>query len=121
MYLGRIAEVAPADDLYQHPLHPYTIALLSAIPIPDPVVEERRERILLAGDLPSAADPPPGCRFHTRCPFRQPTRCHDEVPQLRQLRPNHTVACHWAEKFSELGASTTHVHGERTQDGQVEG
>jgi peptide/nickel transport system ATP-binding protein len=97
MYLGRIVEVAPADDLYDHPLHPYTIALLSAIPIPDPAVEEHRERIILAGDLPSPADPPPGCHFHTRCPFRRVTRCHDEVPQLRELRPGHTVACHWAE------------------------
>jgi peptide/nickel transport system ATP-binding protein len=105
MYLGRIVEVAPADDLYHHPLHPYTLALLSAIPIPDPVVEEQRQRILLAGDLPSPADPPPGCRFHTRCPFRQPTRCHDEVPHLRQLRPHHTVACHWAEKIEAAAAA----------------
>ncbi len=97
MYLGHIVEVAPSDELYETPLHPYTIALLSAIPIPDPVVEERRERVLLAGDLPSSADPPAGCRFHTRCPFRQQTRCHDEVPALRELRPGHTVACHWAE------------------------
>jgi peptide/nickel transport system ATP-binding protein len=98
MYLGALVEVAPSDDLYVEPLHPYTIALLSAIPIPDPVVEDRRERILLSGDLPSAASPPPGCRFHTRCPYRQATRCHDEVPVLRELRPGHTVACHWAEE-----------------------
>jgi peptide/nickel transport system ATP-binding protein len=97
MYLGRIVEVAPSDQLYETPLHPYTIALLSAIPIPDPTIEVGRQRILLTGDLPSPADPPPGCRFHTRCPYRQPTRCHDEVPALRQLGPGHTVACHWAE------------------------
>jgi peptide/nickel transport system ATP-binding protein len=97
MYLGKMVEVAPSDDLYTRPLHPYSIALLSAIPIPDPVVESRRERIVLRGDLPSAAAPPPGCRFHTRCPYRQPTRCHDEEPVLRELAAGHTVACHWAE------------------------
>ena len=104
MYLGVIVEVAPADSLYERPLHPYTIALLSAVPIPDPTVELQRRRILLTGDLPSPANPPDGCRFHTRCPFRQPTRCHDEVPVLRPLlRPDrsddsHLVACHWAEQ-----------------------
>ena len=78
----------------------YTIALLSAIPIPDPEVEDARERIVLRGDLPSAANPPSGCRFHTRCPFRQATRCHDEEPVLRVLDdlPGHQVACHWAEQ-----------------------
>ncbi len=103
MYLGSVVEIAPSDDLYAAPLHPYTISLLSAIPIPDPVVEDRRERILLRGDIPSPANPPPGCRFHTRCPFRQPTRCHDEVPQLRELPvaelAGHKVACHWAEQI----------------------
>ena len=100
MYLGLIVEEASADDLYAQPLHPYTISLMSAIPIPDPEVEDRRQRILLRGDLPSPANPPSGCRFHTRCPYRQPTRCDDEVPQLRVIdsHPNQRVACHWAEQ-----------------------
>jgi peptide/nickel transport system ATP-binding protein len=97
MYLGVIVEVAPADALYDDPLHPYTISLLSAVPIPDPVVERERETILLAGDLPSPANPPPACRFHTRCPYVQETRCRDDTPPLRELAPGHVVACHWAE------------------------
>jgi peptide/nickel transport system ATP-binding protein len=97
MYLGKIVEISPADELYDKPLHPYTISLLSAVPIPDPVVELQRERILLAGDLPSPANPPAACRFHTRCPYIQQTRCTTEEPQLRKLSDGHVVACHWAE------------------------
>jgi peptide/nickel transport system ATP-binding protein len=97
MYLGTIVEVSPAEELYDNPLHPYTISLLSAVPIPDPVVEQQRETILLAGDLPSPANPPPACRFHTRCPYIQPTRCTTEAPPLRKLSDGHLVACHWAE------------------------
>jgi peptide/nickel transport system ATP-binding protein len=100
MYLGTIVEQSPSEPLYSEPLHPYTISLMSAIPIPDPVVEDRRQRILLHGDLPSPANPPPGCRFHTRCPYRQPERCHDERPQLREVRPGHLVACHYAEQIA---------------------
>jgi peptide/nickel transport system ATP-binding protein len=107
MYLGTVVEVSPADDLYENPLHPYTISLLSAVPIPDPEVEERRETILLAGDLPSPANPPAGCRFHTRCPYVQPTRCRDEAPPLRELTSGHTVACHWAERI-KAGEITPH-------------
>jgi oligopeptide/dipeptide ABC transporter ATP-binding protein len=99
MYLGWIVEVSPAAELYEKPLHPYTISLLSAVPIPDPVVERQRESILLSGDLPSPANPPPACRFHTRCPFIQPTRCRDEIPPLRPLSNGHEVACHWAEEI----------------------
>ena len=96
MYLGWIVEVSPAEELYDNPLHPYTISLLSSVPIPDPRVERERERILLAGDLPSPANPPAACRFHTRFPYVQPTRCREEVPQLRETE-GHLVACHWAE------------------------
>jgi peptide/nickel transport system ATP-binding protein len=104
MYLGALAEEADAADLYSQPLHPYTRALMSAVPVPDPVVEDRRERILLVGDLPSPANPPQGCRFHTRCPWRQETRCDTERPQLRVPEidggpSSHRVACHWAEQI----------------------
>ena len=107
MYLGSVVEVSPADELYDNPLHPYTISLLSAVPIPDPVVEKQRESILLAGDVPSPANPPPACRFHTRCPYVQPTRCRDEVPPLRPLATGHEVACHWAEEI-KAGAIKRH-------------
>jgi peptide/nickel transport system ATP-binding protein len=107
MYLGTIVEVSPAGELYENPLHPYTISLLSAVPIPDPVVERERETILLAGDLPSPANPPPACRFHTRCPYVQPTRCKTETPALRELGEGHVVACHWAE---EIKAGTIRPH-----------
>jgi peptide/nickel transport system ATP-binding protein len=101
MYLGTVVEVSPAEALYDEPLHPYTISLLSAVPIPDPVVERERESILLAGDVPNPANPPPACRFHTRCPYVQPTRCRDEVPRLRKLASGHEVACHWAEDIRD--------------------
>jgi peptide/nickel transport system ATP-binding protein len=97
MYLGKIVEISAAAELYDDPLHPYTISLLSAVPIPDPAVERERETILLVGDLPSPANPPRACRFHTRCPYVQPTRCRDDEPLLRRLAPDHVVACHWAE------------------------
>jgi len=100
MYLGALVEQASSDRLYEEPLHPYTKALMSAVPVPDPVVEDSRERILLTGDIPSPANPPSGCRFHTRCPYRQPTRCHDERPPLGEVKPGHRVACHWAREIA---------------------
>jgi peptide/nickel transport system ATP-binding protein len=105
MYLGKIMEVASSADLYDRPLHPYTKALLSAVPIPDPRIEATRERILLKGDLPSPVNPPAGCRFHTRCPWAQRQRCPDEVPELRVLDRGHLGACHYAEEI-EAGKIT---------------
>ena len=103
MYLGRIVEWSLAADLYREPLHPYTVALLSAVPIPDPVVEATRERIVLPGDVPSPAAPPPGCPFHTRCWLRDklgnPAACSSDVPALRSIRPGHLVACHFADEI----------------------
>ncbi|QQR99982.1 MAG: ATP-binding cassette domain-containing protein [Austwickia sp.] len=112
MYLGALVEEADADDLYAAPLHPYTRALMSAVPVPDPTVEDRRERILLTGDLPSPANPPAGCRFHTRCPWRQQERCDSERPELRAVAiegvaPGHRVACHYAEQIA-TGALQPH-------------
>jgi oligopeptide transport system ATP-binding protein len=101
MYLGVIVETASSRDLNTRPLHPYSVALLSAIPVPDPAVETRRRRIILKGDVPSPAAPPSGCRFHTRCWLRErlgnPERCTTEDPPLRILESGHEVACHFAE------------------------
>ena len=101
MYLGSLVEESPAEELYEHPMHPYTRALMSAVPVPDPLVEDRRERILLTGDLPSPANPPSGCRFHTRCPWRQETKCDTDRPALLELAPGHRVACHWAKDIAD--------------------
>ncbi len=100
MYLGALVEEAPSDALYAEPKHPYTKALMSAVPVPDPEVEDKRERILLTGDLPSPANPPTGCRFHTRCPWAQAERCSTERPQLRDIGGGHRVACHYAEDIA---------------------
>jgi oligopeptide transport system ATP-binding protein len=99
MYVGKIVEIANRDDLYANPLHPYTQALLSAIPIPDPRVESRRKRIVLSGDIPSPVNPPPGCRFHTRCPVAF-DRCKVEVPPLNTYATGHVAACHWVEEHN---------------------
>ena len=96
MYLGSVAEVAEKAQLYSNPMHPYTKALLSAIPLPD--VKKKRQRIILQGDVPSAYNPPSGCKFHTRCPYATDL-CKQEIPVLRQMEKGHQVACHRAEEL----------------------
>ena len=102
MYLGKLAELAPVDMIYVQPAHPYTVALLSSVPETDP--RKRKKRIVLKGDVPSPAAPPPGCRFHTRCWLRErlgnPERCATEEPALREIRPGQMAACHFAEEVT---------------------
>jgi oligopeptide/dipeptide ABC transporter ATP-binding protein len=109
MYLGRIVEIAKTDDLFNAPAHPYTQALISAIPIPDPQKERARQRVIITGDVPSPVDPPSGCRFRTRCPKfanqlsqDQQQRCINDLPTLTERGQGHPVACHYAEVVDVL-------------------
>jgi peptide/nickel transport system ATP-binding protein len=99
LYLGRLAEVGTLRDVYRKPLHPYTQALLEAVPVPDP--KFRRQATMPKGEIPNPINPPSGCRFHPRCPIADPAICAVEEPELRELMPNHVVACHFAEQFVE--------------------
>jgi oligopeptide/dipeptide ABC transporter ATP-binding protein len=105
MYLGRIVEIAEGDELYRNPSHPYTQALISGIPIPDPVIEETRDRIVLTGEIPSPLNPPTGCVFNPRCPLAD-ERCPKIVPELRTVSHDHLAACINADGYGAVGAIT---------------
>ncbi|HEY3115743.1 MAG TPA: dipeptide ABC transporter ATP-binding protein [Chloroflexota bacterium] len=97
MYVGKMVELADRNSLYEMPLHPYTKALLSAVPVPDPKIEKKRQRIIMQGDVPNPANPPSGCRFHTRCPYAKPD-CSETEPPLEEVQPGHYVACfYWKD------------------------
>ena len=102
MYLGKIVELADKRALFARPQHPYSEALLSAVPVPDPTVE--RKRIILSGDVPSPINPPTGCRFHTRCPYAE-SRCKAEEPAMREVQPGHFAACHLRKPMADVGAA----------------
>ncbi|MEP7379122.1 MAG: oligopeptide/dipeptide ABC transporter ATP-binding protein [Chloroflexota bacterium] len=125
MYLGKLVEVGPPEVLYAGPGHPYTRALLSAVPVPDPVTERRRKRVILKGDVPSPVNPPSGCRFHTRCwlyeRLGKPENCRTEDPPLRVLMGDHQAACHYAEEALKTDVGVAHVSDQPIRRGTPDG
>ena len=123
MYLGRVVEFASRASLYQAPHHPYTVALLSAVPVPDPDVEAKRQPIVLEGHIPSPVSPPSGCRFHTRCWFYEqlgrPEECRVDDPPTRDVGSGHLAACHFAEMVPGASAARSAVVAIRETDRQV--
>jgi peptide/nickel transport system ATP-binding protein len=111
MYVGKLVELASTDELFAQPQHPYTEALLSAVPQPDPLLRDQKQRIVLEGEVPDPADPPGGCYFHPRCPYSDGSSCVNETPALRETSPLHFVACHYAEKLSLAGVVAPGVMG----------
>ncbi len=113
MYLGKIVEVGPPDLVYSVPGHPYTRALLSAVPVPDPIAERKRRRVILQGDVPSPVNPPPGCRFHTRCwlyeRLGKPENCRTIEPPLKAMSSDHRAACHWADEARKTDVGIAHI------------
>src|SRR6478672_6077375 len=113
MYLGKIVEIGPPDVMYANPGHPYSRALLSAVPVPDPVLERKRKRVILTGDVPSPVNPPEGCRFHTRCwlyeRLGQPEQCRTIDPPIRTLTGDHGAACHFAEQAQASDVGVSHI------------
>ncbi len=125
MYLGKLVELGPPSAIYETPGHPYTRALLSAVPVPNPKTERRRKRVILTGDVPSPANPPSGCRFHTRCwlyeKLGRPENCRTEDPELRVIGTDHRAACHYAEETLQSDVGVAHVvakQAEQTSDSQ---
>ena len=124
MYLGKIVEIGPPDTIYAGPGHPYTRALLSAVPVPDPQAERRRKRVILTGDVPSPANPPSGCRFHTRCwlyeKLGKPENCRTEDPPLRTVGPDQAAACHYAEDALKSDVGVAHIDDRPVRHGTPE-
>jgi len=124
MYLGKIVEVGPPDLVYSAPGHPYTRALLSAVPVPDPVAERKRRRVILQGDVPSPVNPPPGCRFHTRCwlyeRLGKPENCRTIEPPLQVMTTDHRAACHWAGEALKTDVGIAHIDQQLVRRGTPE-